>query len=206
MESWRILLHIAVTLNWDAPQINIKTAFLYGLLPDDKVQYMEQPKGFEEQGKEEWAWMIQQGLYGMKQSGRIWNQTMNEQMLSWGFTRLSCESCIYYRSSDSGTIISAVHVDDFLSIASNKDENECFKNQMCNVWTISNLGALRFVVGIAVTWDWPNHMVLLSQTALIDKIVSQFSQKYASPAPVPMDPGLKLRRTDYKKLTREELD
>lgn len=164
---------------------------------------MEQPKGFEEQGKEEWVWMIQQGLYGMKQSGRIWNQTMNEQMLSWGFTRLSCESCIYYRSSDSGTIISAVHVDDFLSIASNKDENEHFKNQMCNVWTISNLGAICFVVGIAVTWD---HMVLLSQTALIDKIVSQFSQKNASPAPVPMDPGLKLRRADYKKLTREELD
>ena len=206
MESWRILLHIAATLNWDAQQIDIKTAFLYGLLPEDEIQYMEQPKGFEEQGKEEWVWMIQQGLYGMKQSGRIWNQMMNEQMLSWGFTRLSCESCIYYRSSDSGTIISAVHVDDFLSIASNKDENERFKNQMRDVWTISDLGAVRFVVGIAVTWDQPNHTVMLSQTALIDKIVSQFGQKNASPAPVPMDPGLKLRRADYKKLTHEELE
>lgn len=127
-------------------------------------------------------------------------------MISWGFTRLSCESCIYYRTSDSGTVISAVHVDDFLSIASNKGENERFKNQMCNVWTISDLGAVRFVVGIAVTWDRPNRTVMLSQTALIDKIVSQFGQKNASPAPVPMDPGLKLRRADYKKLTREELD
>ena len=137
MESWQILLHTAATLDWDAQQIDIKTAFLYGLLPENEVQYMEQPKGFEEQGKEEWVWMIQRGLYDMKQSGRIWNQTMNEQMLSWGFTRLSCESCIYYRSSDSGMIIFAVHVDDFLSIASNKDENERFKNQMRNVWTIS---------------------------------------------------------------------
>jgi uncharacterized membrane protein AbrB (regulator of aidB expression) len=33
MESWCILLHIAATLGWDAQQINIKTAFLYGLLP-----------------------------------------------------------------------------------------------------------------------------------------------------------------------------
>ena len=206
MESWRVLLHIAASLEWDAQQVDIKTAFLYGLLPEDEIQYMEQPRDFEEEGKEDWVWMIQRGLYGMKQSGRIWNQTMNEQMLSWGFTRLSCESCIYYRTTKSGTIISAVHVDDFLSIASNKEENERFKDQMQSVWTISDLGAVRFVVGIAITWDRPNHTVMLSQTALIDKIVSQFGQKNASPAPIPMDPGLKLRRADYKKLTRDELE
>ena len=55
----------------DAQQIDIKTTFLYGLLPNDKAQYMEQPQGFEEKGKEEWVWKIQQGLYGMKQSRRI---------------------------------------------------------------------------------------------------------------------------------------
>jgi len=47
---------------------------------------------------------------------------------------------------------------------------------------------------------------MLSQTALIDKIVVQFGQKNASPASVPMDPGLKLRRADYKKLSHEELE
>ena len=206
MESWRILLHIAASLDWDAQQINIKTAFLGRLLPDDEVQYMEQPQGFEEKGKEEWVWKIQQGLYGMKQSSRIWNQTMNKQMLSWGFTRLSCESCIYYWNSDSGTIVSAVQVNDFLSIASNGEENEHFKNQMRRVWTISDLGTICFVVKITITRDRPNHAVFLSQTALIDKIVAQFGQKSASPAPVPMDPGLKLQRTDYKKLSHNELD
>lgn len=59
MESWQILLHIAATLGWDAQQIDMKTAFLYGLLPDNEVQYMEQPKGFEERGKEEWVWKLQ---------------------------------------------------------------------------------------------------------------------------------------------------
>ena len=181
MESWRILLHLAASLNWDAQQIDIKTAFLYGLLPEEEYQYMEQPPEFEEPGKEDWVWVIQRGLYGMKQSGRIWNITMNDKMLSWGFTRLSCESCIYYRKSDTGIVISAVHVDDFLSIASNKNENEIFKNQMREAWTISDLGNVRFVVGIAVTWDRPNHTVMLSQTALIDKIVAQFGQRNASP-------------------------
>jgi len=152
MDSWRVLLHIVVSLDWDAQQVDIKTAFLYGLLPEDKIQYMEQPKDFEEKGKEDWVWMIQRGLYGMKQSGRIWNQTMNEQMLKWGFTHLSCKSCIYYRMTESRTIISSIHVDDFLSIASNKEENEHFKNQMRSVWTILDLGAIHFIVGIAITW------------------------------------------------------
>ncbi len=37
MEFWRILLHIAASLDWDAQQIDVKTAFLYGLLPNDKT-------------------------------------------------------------------------------------------------------------------------------------------------------------------------
>ena len=71
MESWHILLHITAALGWDAQQIDIKTTFLYGLLPDDEVQYMEQLEGFLEQGKETWVWKLLQGLYGMKQAGWI---------------------------------------------------------------------------------------------------------------------------------------
>ena len=100
MESWRILLHIAASLGWDTQQINIKTVFLYGLLSEEEVQYMEQPAGFEEVRKEDWVWKLQHSLYGMKQSGSIWNTTMNKCMIAWGFTRSTCESCIYYRKQD----------------------------------------------------------------------------------------------------------
>lgn len=204
MESWRVLLHLAAALGYDAQQIDVKTAFLYGLLPEDEIQYMEQPRGFEEKGMEDHVWLIQRGLYGMKQSGRIWNQTLNKQMLSWGFTRLTCESCIYYRKSNTGTVIAAVHVDDFLSIASTKDENDRFKEQMKKTWTISELGEARFVVGIAITWNREQRTVMLSQTALIDKIILQFGQKDASPLSVPMDPGLKLRRVDRTTQSQED--
>ena len=59
MESWCVLLHLAASLGWDAQQVDIKTAFLYRLLPDNEVQYMEQPVGFEEVGKETWVWKLQ---------------------------------------------------------------------------------------------------------------------------------------------------
>jgi Reverse transcriptase (RNA-dependent DNA polymerase) len=165
---------------------------------------MQQPMGFEESGKKDWVWQLQRGLYGMKQSGRIWNRTLNTQMINWGFTRLACESCIYYRRSDSGIIIAAVHVDDYLSIADSKDENERFKDQMRQVWTISELGTARFIVGIAVTWDRTTQTVALSQTALIDKIIEQFGQKDAHPVSAPLEPGSKLRRTDRQSMSSED--
>lgn len=156
MESWHILLHIATMLEWDAAQINIKMAFLYGVLPEDETQYMEQPKDFKEINKTDWVWELQQGLYGIKKSRKIWNKTMNKNMVKWGFTQLQCESYIYYWKSTTGTIITAIHVDNFLSIAETKEENHRFKQQMKKIWTITDLGLPHFIVSITVKWENKN--------------------------------------------------
>ena len=206
MESWRILLHLAAKLEWDAQQLDIKTAFLYGLLPPDEVQYMEQPTGFEEADKVVWVWKLVRGLYGMKQSGRIWNQTLNDRMIMWGFTRLACEPCMYYRHTSSGTVIAAVHVDNFLCISSSQAENERFKYEIRALWSISELGVVKFIVGIAVQWDRMHHSVQLSQTALIDKIIHLFGQDHSTPISTPMDPGLRLRRVTRTSLSTHDVD
>ena len=204
MESWRIILHIAASLDWDIQQVDVKTAFLYGLLPDDEVQYMEQPIGFEEAGKEDWVWKLERSLYGMKQSGCVWNQTLNECMISWGFQRLMPDYCIYYRNQDGCIIIAVIHVDDFLLVSSLEEENEAFKHQMHTKWELSALGKARLCVGIAIKRDRSTRSIYLSQTALIDKLVTQFGQKDANPATLPMEPGLKLRRPDLSALSEEE--
>lgn len=196
LESFRALLHLAAAHDWDAQQIDVKTAFLYGLLPEDEVQYMEQPGSFQEPGKEDWVWELLRGLYGMKQSGRIWNKTMHEAMVEWGFQRLSCEWCVYYRKTPAGVVLVAVHVDDMLSVASSREENERFKQQLQSKWKISDLGDIHFALGIAVERDRATHTVFLSQTALIDRIISQFRQKDSHPVSTPMDSAVKLRRPD----------
>lgn len=94
--------------------------------------------------------MIVRGLYSMKQAGRIWSQVVNKNMAFWGFQHLACESCIFYCITDYGTVIVVLHVNNFLSIASSKDENEWFKAQMCQAWIISDLGLPCFMVGIAI--------------------------------------------------------
>jgi hypothetical protein len=141
-------------------------------------------------GKEDWVWCLQRGLYGMKQSGRIWNKTMHKAMLDWGFKRLHADPCIYYRVSSLGIVLSAVHVDDFLIVSSTPDASRAFKEELKSLWTISDLGEARFCVGIAISRNRADRTISISQTALIDRIIQQFGQADADPISTPMDPSV----------------
>ena len=69
---------------------------------------------------------------------------------------------------------------------------------------ISDLGIPCFVVSIAINWDHEDCLVKLFQTALIDKIISQSSQKDAAPLSLPMDPNMRLQYLDLNTLPQEE--
>ena len=106
---------------------------------------------------------------------------------------LSSKSCIYYCQNEQGIVIVVIHIDDFLSIANSEEDNMHFEAQMKTKWITSSLGEPIFFIRIAIKCNWTNRTVSLSQTALIDKIVTQFGQNEAYPTSTPMDPSQKLQ-------------
>ena len=102
LESLRMVLHIAATLNWCLEQYNVKTVFLNGILPKEEVQYMEQLPGFAQSGLETHVWKLLCGLYGMHQSSQIRNHTLHSSFLSWGFSQSKCEWCVYTQCLNNG--------------------------------------------------------------------------------------------------------
>jgi hypothetical protein len=200
LESFRSILHIGAALDWDIQQYDIKTAFLHGVLPESETMFMEQPPGFEVLGKEDWVMRLMKSIYGMKQASRVWNQTFDKAVQEWGFNRIPCEWCVYHRRSELGTVIFAVHVDDIVSIASNAAENDRFKADLRSKWKISDLGEAKFALGIAISRDRPRRTISLSQSAFIDRIVSDFGQTDAHPVDTPMVTGLQLLRPDKSEL------
>jgi Reverse transcriptase (RNA-dependent DNA polymerase) len=193
LESFRALLHIAAISHWDIQHVDIKTAFLHGVLPEDETMFMEQPPGFEAEGKENWVMKLVKSIYGMKQASRVWNQPFDKTVRGMGFEQMESEWCVYQRRSTTRTIIFAVHVDDIISIASSTLENERFKKELKTYWEISNLGPIKFTLGIAVSRNPEMGTIHLSQTALIQQIIEQFNQQDAHPVAVPMVAGLQLR-------------
>ncbi|KAJ3568720.1 hypothetical protein NP233_g5535 [Leucocoprinus birnbaumii] len=194
LESLRILLHLAAINDWDIRQLDIKTAYLYGVLPEEEIQYMEQPKGFEEPGKENWVWELRKGLYGMKQSGRVWNKTLNDALDGWKFERLLSEPCGFRRESPEGIVDACVHVDDFLFTPSNEGACNRFLADVGSTWEFKDLGEAKFCVGIAFTRDREAKKIGLSQTALIEKVANNFLEQPIYPTHSPMDPNTKLQR------------
>ena len=51
-------------------QLDVKTAFLNGILEDDI--YMQQPEGFDIEGKSEYVMKLNKAVYGLKQASRTW--------------------------------------------------------------------------------------------------------------------------------------
>ena len=109
-----------------------------------------------------------------------------------GFNRLACEWCVYRRQTTTGITIFAVHVDDIISLSFSVDENFRFKAELCKHWEISDLGSVKYALGITIVRDWASCTIALSQTALIDRIVEQFGQLDAHSVDMPMVPSTQI--------------
>jgi hypothetical protein len=114
---------------------------------------------------------------------------MHDAMVSWGFRRLMCEWCVYvWQNPDGSTILVAIHIDNMLVTASISTANNTFKAQLKLKWAISDLGDMKYCLGIAVVHDPERLTIHLSQTALIDCIIEQFHRTDTYPVATPMEP------------------
>lgn len=95
-----------------------------------------------------------------------------------------------------GTVIFGVHIDDIYSIADPPKENDQFKADLRSKWDISDLGPVKYALGIAIERDYDMHTISLSQTAFIDRLISRFNLSEAHPVDTPMVQGLQIRHPD----------
>ena len=189
----RTVLHLAASNDWSLHQYDVKTAFLNGVLPEDEIQFMEQPPGFAVPGKETHVWRLISGLYRMQQSSHIWNKALNASFLGMGFKRFKCKWCMYSRRSNDGSFtIVVVHVDDMLVASSSEQEAGHFQTGLEANWQISALGEPKLIVGIALHRNRATRTIALSQTTLLDKIVTTYGQGDANSANTPMLHGILL--------------
>ena len=85
LESIRILMSIACTINFKLYQMDVKCAFLNGYL-NEKV-FVEQPKGFENPHFPDHVLRLKKALYGLKQAPRAWYDRLTQYLLDRGFKR-----------------------------------------------------------------------------------------------------------------------
>ena len=88
--------------------MDVTTAFLYAKLEEET--YVVIPEGVAQMGKEDMVWRLRKCLYGLKQSPRMWNQTIDKLFKKLGFTRFASEHGIYVKGEGENKVFLALYV------------------------------------------------------------------------------------------------
>jgi hypothetical protein len=88
------ILQHAVQDNLIIHQMDVKTAYLNA--PIDREIYIEQPEGFRKSGNngEALACKLKKSLYGLKQSGRNWNNLLHDYLANDKYNQSLLDPCL----------------------------------------------------------------------------------------------------------------
>jgi hypothetical protein len=191
----RSILALAAIDDMEVESIDISNAYLNGVLPADQTVYMRQPEGFQEKG-ENWVCQLKKGLYGLKQSGRLWYEKLGEVLEGLEFVRLVSDPSIYlWESKQKETkVIVPVFVDDLTLVSKSGARIKELKVALAKAFKIRDLGPTAFLLGVHITRDRANRSLSLSQRQYIIDLLTRFGMDTCAPVTTPMEPGLKLTK------------
>ncbi len=195
MASFRTILAMAARLDWDIESFDFNGAYLNATLDDDEELYMHEPPGYETQG-EHMVKRLHKSLYGLKQAGRKWYDTLTRSLADLGFCISYADPGVFLAKLGRHTLILAIHVDDCILTGSSPELISQYKVKLNNCYALTDLGPVHWLLGIKITRDRSAHSISLSQTAYIDTIVSRFGLSDAKSYDTPMTPGIVHSRSD----------
>ncbi len=196
--SLRTLLAIAASSGWVVHQMDVDTAFLYGEMPaDESPLYVQVPHAYpipDHLKEKDLVCKVQKGIYGLKQSPRLWNKTIDSFMASSRFHKTDSDPCLYTRSSGSEMLYVALYVDDLVITGTSLATILAFKTELKMRFNMKDLGESSFCLGMEIQQRHSEGSITLSQSKYSREILRRFGMLDCKTSPVPMEPGLKLSK------------
>ncbi|KAL4297286.1 hypothetical protein GQ457_12G021970 [Hibiscus cannabinus] len=126
LDTIKLLIAIAGQLGWNVFHLDVKSAFLNGVLEEDI--YVCQPEGFVVPGKEHQVYKLKMALYGLKQAPRAWYYRIDSYLQKLGFQRCVNEATLYLKKEkNADLLVISLYVDDLLVMGSNDKALESCK-------------------------------------------------------------------------------
>ncbi|GKA51887.1 retrovirus-related pol polyprotein from transposon TNT 1-94 [Tanacetum coccineum] len=95
LDAIRIFLAYAAHMNMIVYQMDVKTAFLNGILREEV--YVSQPDGFVDQDNLNHVYKLKKALYGLKQAPRAWYDLLSKFLLSQEFSKGTVDPTLFIR-------------------------------------------------------------------------------------------------------------
>nr|GFB01615.1 hypothetical protein [Tanacetum cinerariifolium] len=108
LEAVRIFITYAAHKSFPIVQMDVKMAFLNGLLKEEV--YVAQPDGFVNPDHPEKVYRLRKALYGLKQAPRAWYDELSKFLTSKGFTKESAIAFLLFFGSAVLTVSAYIHI------------------------------------------------------------------------------------------------
>ena len=140
-----LLLTIACQIGFKLFQMDVKSAFLNGILHVEAQ--IEQPKKFADLHFPDHVYKLNKALYNLKQVPKALYERFTNFLIEKGYMRERVDKTLFIRHFDLGIIITQVYVDDIVFGSTSPSKVQEFFNQMRQEFEMSMVGELNFSLG-----------------------------------------------------------
>ena len=153
--------------------MDVKTAYLNADI--DYEIYMKQPEGFNVQSDDnkQLVCKLNKSLYGLKQSGNLWNNLLHDFLIQMAFKQSMVDHCVYTKFKDKNKVIIIIFVDDIIIAANNDFVMKDIKAMLCNKFRMKDLNVLNYFLGIE--FECHDDSISMNQTNYFNKILEKFN-------------------------------
>ena len=197
----RTLLAVVASDDLELHQLDIKTAFLNGMIEEEI--YVQQPPCYEE-GPGNLACHLRRALYGLRQAPRQWHIRLKEELQDIGFTESEADPGLFTYNGKGDTIHLLVYVDDILIAAKEPTSIEWAKGKIKTAFEARDLGEAKLFLGMIIERDRASLSLKLSQQRMTTQLLSKHQLLDAKPQAVPLNDSIKLSKDEGEPLDKNE--
>ncbi|CAI7874227.1 unnamed protein product [Closterium sp. NIES-53] len=145
----RLLLAAAAVCGWKVEQMDVKTAFLYGVV--DEEIYMKQPEGYDDGSGR--VCRLNKAIYGLKQAPRCWYARLVEALEALGFKVSGCDESLFMTKGEVEKVFLLVYVDDILLFSPSLERIKEVQGKLEETFQCKALGPVGYYLGLHLHLD-----------------------------------------------------
>jgi hypothetical protein len=188
----RLVISLAVSLNWPLRQLDVRNAFLHGTLQEEV--YMQQPPGYVHPDHPNLVCKLHKSLYGLKQAPRAWFESFTSQLLHLGFTASSADSSLFIFHDKHIIAYLLLYVDDIVITSNTPSYLDHLIQSLSSVFELKDLGPLSYFLGLQI--HRTSQALYLSQTKYATDLLHKHHMFDTKPAKTPCIPNTRLTLTE----------
>ncbi|KAJ9544789.1 hypothetical protein OSB04_024496 [Centaurea solstitialis] len=187
-EAIRMFLAYAAHKDFIVYQMDVKTAFLNGVLKEEV--YVSQPEGFVDLDHPDHVYILDKALYGLKQAPRAWYDSLSQFLVESGYSKGKIDNTLFIKREGEHIMLVQIYVDDIIFGSTCPNFCEKFSKLMMTRYEMSMMGELNFFLGLQV--KQLSAGIFINQAKYIKDILKKYNLENAKIMKTPMSPSCAL--------------